>query len=310
MINYHELTIAEDKNSKQRKYQFIVICTIIGAAITYSSLKAGVLQPLDIQTGTFPGGPFLYKTAKRDYAASASLERHVAEQVGDGLRHDTVDQVYSVFLDDPGQIADGRRLRFASGYLVHNAKAMERGHEYGEEVQERLLAYNVHIQTPTRSEIRELPAEYLWARLKFKSTNLPPAKAGIVNFPTSNGFVSCLVFSMRILPALRKYAKKQGYIPTVILSTCSEKENMCTHYVPLIDTSERPTSPYLLGQPSFEDYFASLPPERPILSLEDVTHMWAYLMRYFGFAKPPPPGPEGEGTATTTTTTDEASYEL
>jgi hypothetical protein len=307
MFNYHELVIDEDKKSKQRHYQFVVICTLLVAGICYSSLRAGVLHPLDIQVGTFPGGPFVYKTAKRDYAAAASLERHVAEQVGDGLRHNTVDQIYSLFLDDPNVIADGRRQRFASGYLVHNVRAVEAyGIDYGNELQERLLAHNDHIVPPTKKEIIELGAQFLWPRLKFKSTVLPPTKAGIVNFPTSNGFVSCLVFSWRILPALRRYAKKQGYDPVAVLSTCSEKQKMCTHYVPLIETVERLESPYLLGQPPMAEYFASLPPERPILCWEDVTRMYGYLVRHFGFVKKPAAG-QGDSTATTT---DEASYEL
>lgn len=283
LMNYHELTMNEDRSSSARRLQFILICGVMGAAILYSSLTSGVLTSLDIQPGSFPGGEFVYKTTKRDYAASGSLERNIAEAVGDGLRHNTVDQVFSVFLDHPAKITDGRRLRFASGYLVGNPKSQLDGPK----THKRLMELNSKITSPTKTEILELPAEELWRKLKFKETKLPKVKAGVINFPFTNGFVSCLVFSMRILPAMHKYAKAQGYVPTVVISTCSEKEHMCTHYVPLIDEKNSKTTPYLLGQPAMDEYIASLPPPRPLISFEDISRKLGLspMGQYLGFGK-------------------------
>lgn len=283
LMNYHELTMNEDKNSSARRLQFIVICSVMGAAILYSSLTSGVLSSVDIQSGSFSGGDFIYKTTKRDYAASSSFERNIAEGVGGGLRHDTVDQVYSIFLDHPAKIADGRRLRFASGYILGNPKSKLDGPQ----TRIRLLGYNDKITPPTKTEILELPAEELWRKLKFKETKLPEIKAGVVNFPFTNGFVSCLVFSMKILPALHKYAIAQGYVPTVVISTCSEKEHMCTHYMPLIDEKDSKTTPYLLGQPTMDEYILTLPPPRPLISFEDVSRKLGLspMGRYLGFGK-------------------------
>lgn len=180
MISHHELTMNQDRNSSGRRLQFIVVCAITGAAILYTSLTSGAFQPLDIQVGTFPGGDFIYKTAKRDYAASGSLERHIAEQVGEGLRHNMVDQVYSIFLDDPGKISDGRRWRFASGYLVDNPKS---AFSDGAALQRRLLSYNDQIQTTDQTGSKATARRSPVATLEIQTNDPAPRKGWSGQFP-------------------------------------------------------------------------------------------------------------------------------
>mmetsp|Transcript_4557 Transcript_4557/g.7894 ORF Transcript_4557/g.7894 Transcript_4557/m.7894 type:complete len:81 (-) Transcript_4557:54-296(-) len=58
-----------------------------------------------------------------------------------------------------------------------------------------------------------------------------------------------------------KYAKEKGEpgnVP-VVITTCSIRQQMCTHYAPLVQGDK-----FLLGQLPSADYLASLPPEKLI----------------------------------------------
>jgi hypothetical protein len=226
----------------------------------YATITAGAWNTIEISEATFPGGEFVYKSAKRDYAAAPSLERQIAKDLGftgnkKDRNNDPADLIYTIYLDHPGQIRNGRHQRFASGYLAKT------GDPQMEEMAQRLLNMNENIQPPTRTEAKELPATDRWKRLKYKKATLPRTKAAVVHFPFTNGFVSAMVFSVKVLPALRKHAQgqqKQSTTPKVtVLSTCSIIDQMCTHYTPLGSDAEA----FLLGQPSSEEYQKSLPPD-------------------------------------------------
>lgn len=272
LMNYHELTMNERRDSPARRQQFLVICGVMGLAFLYSTITAGLFHPIPVQTNEkFPGGTLVYKSTKRDYAAAGSLETHVAEEFGLNLK-ETVDTVFSVFLDNPAVLSDGRRTRFASGVLV-----TKNNNSSSSKAKKEVMAKNDEIQNPTRNEVLELAAQDLWPRLKFKEFKLPSATVNLVHFPFTNGFISSLLLQYRILPALRRSIGDEG---AVIFSTCSVPDSMCTHYA-TVDPA------YRLGQPDFVTYKASLPPPRPLLTLEDVDRIFGRtgLGRYLGFGR-------------------------
>lgn len=277
LMNYHEMTMNEGRDSPARRRQFLLICGVMAAAFTYSTVAAGMFSALHIQTDeTFPGGTFVYKSTKRDYAAAGSLERHVLEEFGfDNSKRNRIaaDTSFSIFLDNPSEIQDGRRTRFASGLILTQDTAKELADQ-----KKTLMAKNAEIKNPTRNEVLELSAFTLWTRLKFKETKLPSAKVNLVHFPFTNGFISSLLLEYRILPALRRSMND----PTaVIFSTCSVPDSMCTHYA----TTH---TAYLLGQPDSVQYQAKLPPPRSwIMGLDDMDRMLGTLSfgKRLGFGK-------------------------
>jgi len=259
LMNYHELTMTEARDSPARRKQFLVICTVMAGVFLYSSFTSGVFNRVQIVEGTFTGGDFVYKTAKRDYAAAGSLEGQIASDLGLERRNskedEAADLLYTIFLDHPGQVGGGRNQRFASGLVARNSaqKAMK----------QQLIQRNDATEPPTRAQVLDLPATDLWPRLRYKKHSLPTAKAAVVYFPFTNGFVSSLVQSYKIIPALRRYAKEyhsgkksssSSAQAVVVLTTCSVHDQMCTHYAPL-EQGEK----FLLGQPAMEKYLESLP---------------------------------------------------
>lgn len=277
-LNYHELTMNEPRDSPHRRQQFLVICTIMAGCFVYSTIMAGILKSVNITEGKFPGGDFVYKSAKRDYAAAQSLEEQVANDLGIKPR-DKEDKIYTIFLDHPGTVASGREQRFASGFLSKNKSDRS--------LKDKLVAMNPTIQPPTKLEVMDLSVFALWPRLRYKEKSLPAAKAAVVYFPNTNGFVSSLMFTTRILPALRKYATEKQKAagiksPSVtIISTCSMKDEMCTHYAPL----EKGDS-FLLGQPRMEDYVKTLPAGK-LFDVAELSRMVrrSSIARYFGISR-------------------------
>lgn len=260
-LNYHELTMQEARDSPARRKQFLVICTVMAAAFLYSTISAGLLTPVEITTGIFPGGAFAYKSTKRDYAAAPSLQEQILKDLNLKKRQQA-DVIYSIYLDHPGQVSSGRSQRFASGFL---AKTKE-----DKALKQSLLNMNPNIQPPTRADILELPAYQLWTRLRYKEASLPKVKAAVINFPFTDGFVSSMMHTLRIFPKLRQYAVDQlGEDASVtIITTCSTVDQMCTHYAPLEQGGA-----FLLGQPRMEEYLTTLPPQSYSLDFEELTRI-------------------------------------
>lgn len=65
LMNYHELTMNEPRDSPARRKQFLVICTVMAGMFTHGVMTAGAFNSMDIKEGIFPGGHFVYKYAKR-----------------------------------------------------------------------------------------------------------------------------------------------------------------------------------------------------------------------------------------------------
>lgn len=252
MLDVNAMTMGEPHDSPHRKWQFRISGMIILSLLLFVTIPAGLLQSITISEGTFPGGTFVYKTTKRDYVAATALETSIGESVGIEKK-DFEDRIFSIYLDDIKKVKGGRLHRFASGYLSNDSKS-------DRSIVDSLLSMNESIKPLTRLELKEIGAEDLWLRLRFKKTSLPKTKAAIVVFPSTLGAVSAIMFQFKILPALRKYATDWQLAhgnkkPSVtIITTCSHKDRLCTHYAPL-----EKGEPFLLGQPNSDDYLQSLP---------------------------------------------------
>jgi len=248
-MNYHELTMGESRDSPEKRKQFLLICTVMVAALVHSIVQAGGLEGVAIEQGTFPGGDFVYKETKRDYAASASLEKVIGKNDAELPTKEYIDRIYTLYLDDPNTMG-GRRQRFASGYLITKEEEMPK--------KDLLLSKNEGKSPPTEEDILELGAISLWPKLLYHEGSLPTAKAATVQFAHTGGFVSAMIFSLKIVPQLRAYAKEHAApgSAVTILSTCSTVDNVCTHYAPLEKGDE-----FLLGHEETSVYMASMPPE-------------------------------------------------
>ena len=263
LLNYHEMTMNEPRNSQARQNQYLVICTVMAATFVYYVLQAGGLATIDINKGVFPGGTFVHKYTQRDYAAAGSLAEQIAKDAGLNRYNETLDAVYSLYLDDPN-LMSGRRQRFACGLLGHDDKAA------------KLLATNKGRVPPTKQELEDDGAFKLWPKLMYQETVLPAnTPALVVQFPFTNGFVSAMLLGWRVIPALRAAALQAGADAAVVLSTCSVKAQVCTHYAPLIKLNGAQSSPFLLNLPDTDAYLQALPEEATI----DFVAAWNKMQR-------------------------------
>jgi len=235
MMNYHELTMTEARDSPQRRRQFLVICTIMAGCMGYACLNAGILESVTVAKGEFKGGEVIYKLTSRDYAAAPGMARHIGGDLGwkRTKKNDSGDLLYTFYLDDPRKVS-GRDQRFAVGWFGDN-----------QEIKEQLLKTNDGRVLPTAQDEIELPAAQWWPKLNYERRKLPKTSAMVAQFPFTDGFVSALILQYKVLPALRVHG-------SIIVSTCSVDDQMCTHYA--ISNKQ-----YLLGQPNSETYQKSLP---------------------------------------------------
>jgi hypothetical protein len=203
LMNYHELTMGQPRDTPSNRLQFRIICSVIVGAITYAVLTSGVLKPVIVTEGSFSGGEFVYKFTGRDYAASNSLVEAVARDAK--VKERQYEKVlYTLFLDDPLKV-NGRRQRFASGILLNDQTpgllkdpAKEEEATTNDIRKAALMKMNEAIQAPTRNEIEDFAAHDLWPRLKYSTQKLPSVRAAVVQFTFTNGFVSALVHSYKV----------------------------------------------------------------------------------------------------------------
>lgn len=281
LMNYHAMTMNEARDSPARRRQFLVICTVMAAAFLYSFTMAGGFSPLNYLEGnpTFPGGEWIYKFTERDYAASYGLVTSIGRELG-LKRTRLVDKMYVVYLDDPKKITSGRKQRFAGGYLFPPGVKTS---EDDAGIKEKLLATNEKKGPITDHDRVDLAAQRLWPLIKYETVQLPTVPALVATFAFTDGFVSALLHSYRVIPAMRAAAKERMIqnglpenTPVVVVTTCSGKESMCTHYAPLEQTEV-----FLLGRPTTEVYAMSLPVE-PLI---DFGILYRIFFRTFPFLK-------------------------
>jgi hypothetical protein len=235
---------------QSKRNQLIVVGSLLSALLLHTFLSAGGFQKIEVQPGVFPGGDFAFKFAKRDYAAAPSLLESVANDAKLPAR-DMADRLYVVYFDDPNGL-NGHAQRFAAGYLATDKETR-----------------NVHkklMEKPKGSELtdeekEDMSVSDVWASQGYESETLPSVNCGVVHFPHTNGIASALLMQYKVIPALRKYAsdyikdRKGGYgVGPIVVSTCSVRQEMCTHYVPLFKTQRF----HLGGRPDSETYRKSL----------------------------------------------------
>ncbi|GAX28628.1 hypothetical protein FisN_1Hh581 [Fistulifera solaris] len=254
----------EPRNSPQRRKQFLVICLVMAVCFLYSFTTSGGFTSIEIEEGEFPGGSFVFKRTKRDYAASQGLARFIAKEGGvEKKQH--ADVVYTIYFDDPRIVMGGRQQRFAAGLL-----AVEE-----DDRSKQLLSKNFDIHEYTDEDFIELSAAELWPKIKYETEVLPRTKAAVIQFPFTDGFISALMLTWRIIPALRQRVEQSGEgTPAVVITTCSVDDQMCTHYAPF---SMGET--FLLGEPDCKQYAKALGKS----DLFDFSQTVVFLKKVFPF---------------------------
>ena len=196
MMNYHELTMEEAKDSPAKKKQFLVISVIGIFCIATGLVSAGIFAPVIITEGTFPGGEFMYKSKTKDYATSMALFRESSKLFKvDGLNGMWGDFLFGVFHDDPANVPGGS-TRYSVGPIFDKATK--------EKYQKLLLKRQSKFAT-------------------WRTSKLPEVPAAISHFPWSNGFFASLIQQKIVLPKLFNHAKDKGVEYPVIVFTCSEQ---------------------------------------------------------------------------------------
>eukprot|EP00568_Trieres_chinensis_P014904 CAMPEP_0183326226 /NCGR_PEP_ID=MMETSP0160_2-20130417/81626_1 /TAXON_ID=2839 ORGANISM="Odontella Sinensis, Strain Grunow 1884" /NCGR_SAMPLE_ID=MMETSP0160_2 /ASSEMBLY_ACC=CAM_ASM_000250 /LENGTH=265 /DNA_ID=CAMNT_0025494165 /DNA_START=54 /DNA_END=851 /DNA_ORIENTATION=- len=232
----------EARDSPARRKQFLVICTVMASVLAYTALTSGLLETVVIEEGTYPGGTFLYKTVTSDPAATAGIFRVVSKDLGiGGYRDDDnwADLMYAVYLDGE-EVPVGMR-RFFGGTLV-DAKTND-----GKETRRKLM-------DEVNNEIKIVDDDSWLEKVPYEEGKLPRVKAGVTQFPFTNGFVSALIHTYKVNPIMERYAREHGKEgePPIVSVTCSVEQQMCTHYAILEKQRD-----FLLGRPDSAEYMAS-----------------------------------------------------
>ena len=213
LMNYHEMTMNERKDSPQRRYQFIVICMVITFGFTYSVYISGVLLTIQPFETKFPGGTFCYKDITRDYAASLGLSRRLAKEMlepfpevksddNDDEQKKALkarkkmiqDKVYNIYLDNPEDIG-GYSQRFMIGALTSGGAERK---SYCDPLFDKnpTIARNkkLHAHEPAS----EKSAGDLFNEAVYQSVTLPSVNSVAIKFTFSDGFSSALVLSYKV----------------------------------------------------------------------------------------------------------------
>lgn len=235
-LNYHELTMKEPRDSPARRKQFLVICTLGVGVLLNTVINSGGFHPVTIEEGVVPGGAFAYRMHTQDVAAAMSKVRCALDDVKAADADEQADTLYSLYADESSRVPSGETRFFVGGL--------------GNEIATALSGI-----ASVDSKDRKL-SEFCDGRA-YETTKLPTdVKAGVAQFPFTNGFVSALLLTYKIVPTMSKYARDHGVENPVLFSTCSPSQYMCTHYVPLAKGDK-----YFLGQPNTAEYAKQLADE-------------------------------------------------
>ena len=199
----------ENKDSPQRRYQFIVICSMIAFCFTYSVYISGILLTIEPFETEFPGGTFCYKPISRDYASSMGLggrlqkdileafpeEDDAAKEISVKDRKKIIeDKVYHVYLDNPEDVP-GAHQRYMSGVLVSDdTDKLSFCDPLFEKNPGILREKKLHQDEPEK----EKKASDVFFQTVYESVGLPSVDSVAIRFPFSNGFLSALVFSYKV----------------------------------------------------------------------------------------------------------------
>jgi len=269
MLNYHELTINEPRGSPAKRKQFIVICCVMGFVLGNALINAGAFNSVRISKGKFTGGEYVHKSMERDYAAFVGLARTVGSDAG-VTEADQDGVIYSVMLDvDASAGVPGGSERFMTG-VVNGS----------EDTKKELLALNdkMNIIGPDAYVGDYNEGDKFGAHLPYETGSLPSVDAGVCKFVYTGGFMSTLIYQYKVFPAMIKYAKENAPegSPLVIATTCTTRDQICTHYIPLQKGDEF----YLAGRAPTKEYAESLGSDGSGI---DIAAAFKGLTRVLGF---------------------------
>eukprot|EP00536_Pseudo-nitzschia_multiseries_P017413 jgi/Psemu1/264271/estExt_Genewise1Plus.C_15390008 len=250
LLNYHEMTMTENKDSPQRRLQFQVICGIMATCFVYSVYISGILLTIEPYETNFPGGIFCYKQLQRDYVASMGTGRRLQTEILEGFpeedeaegvsvkeRKEIIeDKVYHVYLDNPEDVG-GAHMRWMTGVIV---RSRIEEMSYCDPLFEKNSAIQREKELNKDTPDTEKKGSELFNEAIYESLILPEVDSLAIKFPFSNGFTSGLVLSYKIIPEMRALAAEKG-VPgnaPVVISQCSVGKAECTHYVPLSRSSQ------------------------------------------------------------------------
>jgi hypothetical protein len=183
-VSYHELTYGQPKNPKSERQQSLILCIITLAVLAHSAISAGLLAPLSFTESTFPGGEFVYKLMINDYVASSGAVTTIAGDLGideEGLEkpRDTIDLLYTIFLDDAASIPGGK-TRFATGALLKNEKGFK----------SRLLEMNKSIPEVNEGKLSK--------DTKYEVAVLPKVTVVALDHPFTGGACSAILMRYKV----------------------------------------------------------------------------------------------------------------
>ena len=194
VLNYHELTINEPRDSPQRRKQFLVISAIMVIMTIHSSLTAGILSSTPISIGQFPGNSeFIYKSMIKDYAATTGTLRTVANDLeidngNSAVAIDTADLLYSILLDNDASLIPGGQTRFVSGLLLNNSNNASNN-----EMKKKLLDKNNDIDDTKLTDGHLHSTE-----VKYEVGYLPKVEAAMITHPFTAGACSAILQSFKV----------------------------------------------------------------------------------------------------------------
>ena len=201
MLNYHEMTMDEAKDSPQKKKQFAVTCTIMGGVIVYMLMTSGAFQAVAPIEGKFPGGNYVYKYTARDYASSGGLGRAIMEDLINTKvareqeitpQYKLEEQIHHIYLENPSG-RGGSRQRYMSGLLIPRSNK-------DDDSLDLLLGLNDETKKGefTKDELHKMSAIEVFQKLPYEEAVLPPVDALVLQFPWTGGISSMLVQSMKV----------------------------------------------------------------------------------------------------------------
>ena len=200
VLNYHELTINEPRDSPQRRKQFLVISAIMVIMTIHSALTAGILSSTPISISQFPGNSeFIYKSMVKDYAATTGTLRTVAndldiENDNSAFAIDTADLLYSILLDNDANLIPGGRTRFVSGLFLGSSS----NNASSNEMKKKLLDKNKDIDDTTTTTKLTDDGNLHSKDVKYEVGYLPKVEAAVIVHPFTAGAWSAILQSYKV----------------------------------------------------------------------------------------------------------------
>lgn len=258
---------------KERMKQLIVI-TIFGIAfLTYHLYDAGAFHDVHVTQGVFTTSStaFVYKTIARDYLTSAGSMRSLSDDL---LLQDyefTKNQIYTIFLDNTKVIPTNYK-RFIVGTIVENDDdprmlLLSKNNDNDDDTS-TVSNTNVYAEYKNDDDDKDGRSQRFWNSVNY-NIGIIPEKTSVakVSFRFTDGFISSMIHSYKVIPKIVEYMKKEkNIVDPIIIYTCNSDEAMCTFYSPLENMSQ-----FHLNELDTNEYASKLIKEKKMESKDDST---------------------------------------